>query len=47
METETYITLSMRLKYATQEEVQPILDLITEISKMLTALRSRLTEQSQ
>ena len=42
METETYITLSRRLGYVNEAEVQPILDLITEISKMLTVLRSRL-----
>ena len=42
METETYVTLSTRLEYVSQVEVQPILDLITEISKMLTVLRSRL-----
>jgi len=44
METETYVTLSARLGYASQAEIQPVLDLITEISKMLTALRSRLVE---
>lgn len=42
METETYVLLSTRLGYATNDDVQPILDLIVEISKMLTALRSRL-----
>ena len=44
METETYVMLSSRLGYATQVETKPILDLITEISKMLTVLRSRLAE---
>ena len=44
METETYVTLSTRLGYASQAEIQPVLDLITEISKMLTVLRSRLVE---
>lgn len=42
METETFLTLSIRLKYVTEEEATPALSLITEISKMLTALRSRL-----
>src|SRR5262249_60303318 len=44
METETFVTLSVRLGYVTQAEAQRVLDLITEISKMLTALRSRLME---
>jgi four helix bundle protein len=42
METETYVMLSMRLGYVSDENARPILDLITEISKMLTALRARL-----
>jgi len=42
METETFVMLSVRLGYASQAEAQPVLALITEISKMLTALRSRL-----
>lgn len=47
METETYVMLSVRLGYATQTEAQPVLHLITEISKMLTVLRVRLTEQGR
>ena len=42
METETFVMLSVRLGYASQVEAQPVLALITEISKMLTILRSRL-----
>jgi four helix bundle protein len=44
METETYLMLSARLQYLKQEEVQSALGLVTEISKMITALRSRLAE---
>ena len=44
MEAETFVTLGGRLGYVTGEEVAPVLSLITEISKMLTALRARLTE---
>jgi four helix bundle protein len=42
METETYVLIAIRLNYTSAEAATPILDLITEISKMLTALRSRL-----
>ena len=42
METETYLLLSVRLKFVAEEAVSALLDLITEISKMLTALRNRL-----
>ena len=44
METETLLMLSVRLKYLTQEATAAAFSLITEISKMLTALRSRLQE---
>lgn len=44
METETFLTLAVRLGYLSQEEAGPALGLITEISKMLTVLRRRLTE---
>ena len=44
METETFVMLSVRLGYADQAEAQPVLNLITEISKMLTVLRSRLSD---
>jgi four helix bundle protein len=42
METETFVMLSVRLGYASQADAEPILNLITEISKMLTAIRLRL-----
>ena len=44
METETFLMLSVRLKYLTQQETAAAFSLVTEISKMLTALRSRLQE---
>jgi four helix bundle protein len=44
METETFMMLSVRLGYLTETEAQPALSLITEISKMLTALRAKLAE---
>jgi four helix bundle protein len=44
METEKFLMLSVRLKYLTQEETAAAFSLITEISKMLTALRSRLQQ---
>lgn len=34
--------LAMRLRYVSQDDAGPVLALITEISKMLTALRGRL-----
>ena len=42
METLTFILLALRLGYVPQAEAQPALNLITEISKMLTVLRARL-----
>lgn len=42
METETFLTLSLRLGYLTEDVSAGTLALITEISKMLTALRSKL-----
>jgi len=42
METETFLTLSLRLGYLTEDASASTLALITEISKMLTALRSKL-----
>jgi len=44
METETYLMLSVRLKYLSKEEVTSALNSVTEISKMITALRLRLAE---
>lgn len=44
METETFVILSIRLGYVTQAQAQAVVDLITEVSKMLTVLRSRLMD---
>lgn len=44
LETETFLTLAIRLSYLAQEEAEPTLNLIIEISKMLTRSRSRLLE---
>lgn len=44
METETFLTLAVRLKCLQHEMAKPAFDLITEISKMLTVLRKRLLE---
>ena len=44
METETYCMLAQRLGYLTAEQVAPVLNLIMEISKMLTSLRKRLAQ---
>ncbi len=43
METETYIMLSVRLGYLDQDAAAPALHLVTEVSKMLTTLRNRLS----
>jgi four helix bundle protein len=42
METETYLLLAVRLKYLTADVVTPTLTLITEIDRMLCAIRSKL-----
>ena len=42
--TETLLILAIRLKYLGQEQAQHTLNLLTEVSKMLTSLRSRLAE---
>ena len=44
METDTFLMLPVRLKYLTQQETAAAFSLITEISKMPTALRRRLQE---
>jgi four helix bundle protein len=43
MEAETYLTLAVRLRFVSEEDMAPLLSLVTEISKMLTAMRSKLT----
>jgi len=42
METETLLMLAIRLQFVSQKETEHALSLVTEVSKMLTALRSRL-----
>jgi four helix bundle protein len=42
MESETFLMLAVRLKYVTHEQCGTALKLVSEVSKMLTALRSRL-----
>jgi four helix bundle protein len=41
-ETETFLLLAVELQFTTKSQAQPSLDLIVEISKMLTSLRARL-----
>jgi four helix bundle protein len=43
METETLVMLSLRLGYVAEAEARPVLSLITEISKMLTVLRAKIS----
>lgn len=45
METQTYLMLAVRLDYLTDTEAAAALDLITEISRMLTALQKSLRAQ--
>jgi four helix bundle protein len=45
METGTFLMLAVRLKYITQAEASTAFVLVTEVSKMLTSLRSRLKEE--
>ena len=47
METETFLMLAVRLKYITQAEASTAFALVTEVSKMLTSLRSRLKEEGE
>ena len=47
METETFLMLAVRLKYLSHENTATAMNLIMEISKMLTALRSRLIESAR
>jgi four helix bundle protein len=46
MEVETYVLIAIRSRYVTNDAADPVLRLITEISKMLTALRKRLLAKS-
>ena len=42
METETFLMIAIRLGYLQKGVAYPTLELITEISKMLTVLRRKL-----
>jgi four helix bundle protein len=46
METETFLTLAVRLGYLERAAATPAQGLITEVSKMLSSLRSRFTYQT-
>ena len=45
METETFLMLAERLGYDNPKRIERTLSLVTEVSKMITALRSRLQER--
>jgi len=47
METETFITLAVRLGYVEESDVESAQGLVTEISKMLVSLRSNLTGNAE
>lgn len=42
MEAQTFVILAIRVQYISEDRAAPVLDLITQISKMLTVLRARL-----
>jgi len=42
METETFLTLAVRLGYLSEQDATAAQQLITQVSKMLTSLRARL-----
>ena len=44
MEAETFLTLAVRLKFITQGEASTAFASVTEVSKMLTSLRTKLKE---
>lgn len=41
-EVETFVLVAVRVKYASEEEIQPLLGAAEQISRMLNALRQRL-----
>ncbi len=45
METETLLTLAVRLGYTSPETALPSFDLITQLSKMLTSLRRKILDR--
>lgn len=42
METETFLMLALRLGYVSEEQAEPALGLITEVSKMIATIRIKL-----
>ena len=46
MEVETFLMLGLRLGYANEEQMARSLGLVTEVSKMITAIRTRLLDTS-
>jgi four helix bundle protein len=44
METETFLTLAVRLNYLTQPQTSSAQQLIAEVSKMMTSIRARLLQ---
>ena len=46
METETFLMLAERLGYGKQNPIDRTLSLVTEVSKMITAIRSKLLASS-
>jgi four helix bundle protein len=45
-ETETLLLLCERLRYLSRDDLAPILELLNEVSKMLSALRSKLNPRT-
>jgi four helix bundle protein len=45
METETFVMLAVRPDYLSEHHAAPALDLVTQVSKMLTAIRMRLASR--
>ncbi|MGC8540631.1 MAG: four helix bundle protein [Phycisphaerae bacterium] len=45
METETLLTLAVRLDYIRPETARPAFDLITQLSKMLASLRHKILDR--
>ena len=45
METETFLMLAVKLTYLSDAEAQPVLGLISEISRMLTSIRGKLGKE--
>ncbi len=46
-ETETYLLLAVRLGYLTTEKIEPVLALLTEVSKMLGSLRAKVLQRTR